>query len=363
MAEIIKSAENLVKKVILKTYVHLHKVSRKNFQFSVTKESKILLIRLNRVGDALVTTPFIHLLKQKTGAQIYILADRRNHFVFRHNPEISDVFIYEKKPPKSGEQLKKLREMNFDAVVDLHDDVSNTVTTIVGGMNCKVKAGLEKTTSPVYTHTVPRKNPEVTHIIERLAELGSIFGFQPDAKELQIQMYISGEADRRMHEKIQPLLESGKLITAVNISAGSKARFWGTDRFLKLIQFLKTQETEYIILADPKDLHHTEEIFNEAGRVFAPPSFEELAAILQYSDILFSPDTAPVHLASMFRKPVFGLYVHFNTKDVIWFPYNCDYEVVLTKEPNLDNVSFDEVIKKFKPFLEKYIHAKRSSIL
>jgi len=72
-------------------------------------------------------------------------------------------------------------------------------------------------------------------------------------------------------------------------------------------------------------------------------------------DMLFSPDTATVHLAAIYKVPVFGIYVKYNTEDMIWYPYGCDFDCVITKEPTVQNLSFNDVIAKFKPFLEKYL--------
>ena len=71
--------------------------------------------------------------------------------------------------------------------------------------------------------------------------------------------------------------------------------------------------------------------------------------------MLFSPDTATIHLASIHKKPVFGIYVQYNTDDMVWSPYRSDFDCVITKEPTLENVKFEDVILKFEPFLQKYL--------
>lgn len=363
MSEFIKNIENTAKRFILKAYIATHKAQRRDFPFTVSAESKILLIRLNKIGDALVTTPFIRLLKQHTGAQLTILADKKNHFVYKNHPDIHQVYIYEKKPEKLRELTRKLEEEKFDAVIDLHDDVSNTVSMLIGSLQISVKAALEKITAPLFTHTVTKKDPSVTHVIERCAALSTLFGFSPEPSELKISLSISDEAFSSAGEKLKEFRKSGRLLTAINISAGSPARYWGTDRYIQLIRWLKEKETEYIVISDPKDKLHAETVTEEKERIITTPSFEEFAALFKYIDLLFSPDTATIHLASMFGKPVFGLYVWYNTTDVVWYPYNSDYEAVITKDPNLDNISFEDVTTKFNPFLEKYIHAKKSTIL
>lgn len=363
MSEFVKSIEKSAKRFILKVYIGSHKAAERNFPFTAGPESKILMIRLNKIGDALVTTPFIHLLKQRTGARISVVADKKNYFIFKDHPDIANVYIYNKKPEKARELNKALQAAKFDVIVDLHDDVSNTASMLIGSLKIPVKAGLEKITAPLFTHTVRKKDATATHVIERCAALSTIFGFNAEPTELKINFNISDEAFSRAGEKLSRFRQTSRLLTAVNISAGSPARYWGTDRYIKLIRWLKEKGAEVIVLCDPKDKKHADDVAEEKERIISTPSFEEFAALFRYIDLLFSPDTATIHLASMFLKPVFGLYVQYNTTDVIWYPYNCDYEAVITQEPNLDNISFDDVIKKFNPFLEKYLYAKRSTTL
>ncbi len=72
-------------------------------------------------------------------------------------------------------------------------------------------------------------------------------------------------------------------------------------------------------------------------------------------NLLVTPDTAAVHLASAFYIPVFGIYVQYATEEMIWSPYRSDFEYVLTREPNLKNVTFEEVASELGSFLKKYI--------
>jgi len=89
-----------------------------------------------------------------------------------------------------------------------------------------------------------------------------------------------------------------------------------------------------------------------------PPSkeFDTFAAGISKLNFLFTPDTSVVHIASIYKIPVFGLYVKYNTQDMIWSPYNTEFDCIVTEEPTLKNISFEEVINKFIPFLERNIN-------
>ena len=57
---------------------------------------------------------------------------------------------------------------------------------------------------------------------------------------------------------------------------------------------------------------------------------------------------------------VFGIYVKYNTTNMIWSPFKAQFDCVITEEPNFKNLEFEEVEEKFKTFFEK-IYGQRNS--
>ncbi len=129
-----------------------------------------------------------------------------------------------------------------------------------------------------------------------------------------------------------------KFLIGINITAGSDARFWGTDNFKQLIEIISDFKINFVIFT-------TESKYSEAlqiadGRYIYPVSkdFDIFAAGISKVDLLFTPDTSVVHVASMFEIPVFGIYVKYNTNEMIWSPYHTDFDCVITEKPTFKNV-------------------------
>lgn len=360
----IKRSEQLLRKMLM--FFLLSISTRKAFSNNlpiIKKESKILFIRLNRIGDALVSTPLIDLTKKKTDCTVYVLADRKNFFVFENNPNIDKVIIFEKGIKTFFTVKKFVKETGIDIIVDLHDDISTTVSFLIAFIRCKYKLGLQKSNYRIYSHTVPRINSSEYHIIERLLEMSRLFGFSYLKDEVQVGYYPKEENVLFAKEFISRTFPERKFLIGINISAGSDARFWGIKNFNLLVNELKKYNVNILLFADNKDSDKAASIIN--GQYIYPVSkeFDKFAAGILELDLLFSPDTSAIHIASIKRIPVFGLYVKFRTEDMIWRPYNTDFEAIITEDPSLEHVSFDEVINKFIPFLEKHLNGKRSSKL
>ena len=355
----IKELEILLRKLILRLLLLFSKRRTSHEKPIVTSKSKVLFIRLNRIGDALVTTPLLLQIKKHIRCSVFVLADKNNHFVFEHCSSVDETIIFEKGLKGIREVKSFIKEKNIDTVVDLHDDVSTSVSMLLSSIGVNQIFGLKKENEKLYTHTVERLNSSAYHIVERTMELTRLFGFNPD--------YQSAEVDYKIHQKSIDLAETfinkfnGKFKVGINITAGSPARFWGVNNYKELISLLKNYDLNCIVFTSEDYFDKAKQITEEKN--IYPPSkdFDIFAAGISKLNMLFTPDTSIIHICSEFKIPVFGLYVKYKTDDMIWSPYNSEFEAIITEEPTLENVTFNEVKNKFIPFLEKHLNAKRNS--
>lgn len=319
------------------------------------KYSKILLIRLNRIGDALITTPLLAELRKNLNAKIYLLADKRNYFIYNNNPSIDTVIVFNKGLKGIFEILQFIKREKIDTVADLHDDVSTTVSYIVAMAKVRNKFGLEKENKKIFTRTIPKPDPVEYHVVERILQIAKLFSVKPEIRYANIHFYPSEKSLEISKKYLKEIYKQKKFLIGINISAGSEARFWGVDRFRKLLNFLEKLNCNLLVLSAPDDIKFAEQICMGKYPVFSSKNYDEFGAMISMLNMLFTPDTAAVHLASAYNIPVFGLYVQYNTNDMIWSPYKSDFEYVLTKEPTLQNMTFEEVAGELELFLKKYI--------
>ena len=355
-----KKIEIFLRRIILKFLIFFYPAVKSNDKPQFNRHSVLLFIRLNRIGDALVSTALLRAIKEQTGCNILVLADVKNYFVFEHCPSVDKTFIY----IKSSLSIKKIIEKeSVDAIIDLHDDVSTTVSLLLMKSNVKYKIGFKKSNSKIYTHTVKKIDSSSHHIVERIMQMGNLFNLKTDLSKTQI-CYVPSQKSINFAENflIKNKLNR-KYLVGINITAGSDARFWGTGNFRQLIDLLQNFDVNFIVFTTAEKLSEAKEIVDEQFIFPVSDDFDIFAAGISKVNLLFTPDTSVVHIASVYQIPVFGLYVKYNTTDHIWSPYNTDFDCVITEEPTLKNVTFEEVKNKFLPFFEKHINAKRNSIV
>ncbi|MEJ5262067.1 MAG: glycosyltransferase family 9 protein [Ignavibacterium sp.] len=360
----IKKIEQSFRKALLKFLLLFSKQKNTESKLpSITSDTKVLFVRLNRIGDALVSTPLIDLVKSKTGCKVFVLADKKNHFVFSNNPNIDKVIVFEKGFKGFLSVLKFIKEQQIDIIVDLHDDVSTTVSYLFALANAKYKFGLQKQNKDFYTHTVLRIDSRKEHVIDRLLKLSELFDIQYEKREIKIGYYPKKENLIEAEKIIAQKFSNKRFLLGINISAGSDARFWGIENYKSLLQLLKNYDINILLFSDLKDYHTAQSIADDNSIYPLSKDFDKFAAGILQIDLLFSPDTSAIHIASIKKIPVFGLYVKYKTQDMIWSPYNTDFDCIITEEPSLKNIKVEDVTKKFIPFLEKYIYAQRNTKL
>lgn len=356
-----KELEIFLRKLLLKLYLFFCEEAEKKDRFQVEHNSKILFVRLNRIGDALVTTPLIKLIKENTGCEISVLADSKNHFIFRNLPFVDNVYTF---PKKFGE-IKKLKEKinsrNYDAVFDLHDDVSTTVTLFIGGLKNNNKIAFNKSNKKIFNYLVPYLNPENNHVIDRYLSFADFLKIKYDKNSVKVCYPLADEIKLCIDKYMKNEFPEDKLLIGINISAGSKARFWGIDRYKKLISYFRNYDVDILIISSVEDESLAKHLLYTDVKLFVNPDFNHFAACVSKLDFLFTPDTSIIHLASAYNVPVFGIYVKYNTRNMIWSPYNTEFEAVITEEPTFENLGYKNVQNKLKPFFEKIYYEKRNT--
>ncbi len=353
-----KRIEILLRHLLLRLLLIFRWNANRNDSPVITKDSRILFIRLNRIGDALVTTPLLKEIKEQIGCKVFLLAGNQNYFIFENAKLADEIIVYRKNVHGIRSLIKMINTLQLDAIVDLHDDISTTVSYLIAFSKCKYKFGLRKGNFKLYTHTVPKIDPSKFHVVDRVLEFKKLFGLNVNSGELNIVYEPKVESVRSVSDYLKNHFAAKKFLVGINISAGSDARFWGASKFSRIIESLKLYDVNLILLCSEKDLESAAQIASAGIPIFYRPTFDEFCAMLPFLNFLITPDTSIIHVASAFKLPMFGLYVHFQTSDKIWTPYKSEFDCVVTEEPTLKNISVEEVENKLIPFFEKFYFHK-----
>jgi len=323
--------------------------------FKSQENLKVLLLRQDRIGDVLITTPILPFLKQikNIGNLDVILSNKNISTIPIINHYFDNIFVYSKNLFKIIQLIIKLKLNKYDCIIDLFDKSSQTSSLIIRLLNPKVAIGLDKENRGVYSHVVPLIDIHNHHIIERISKLLLPFGISPNKSELIVNFHFSTK------NQIKPKI-CDKLIkhtVVINLAGSNRNKFWGIYNNIKLITYIKEikNDIEIILLYQKDYLKDAEEIITKTGinQYEQPNSLSEYIAHLALADLIITPDTAAVHFASGLKIPVI---VFFNTEGktkngMPWYPWGVNYLAYEESNGNIMNIKPELVFEGFKEIL------------
>jgi ADP-heptose:LPS heptosyltransferase len=293
--------------------------------------ARILLIRMERIGDVLVSTPVIRALRARYPAGTIDLLLSRANYAVRDPvaPYVTRVWCYEKTVGSALRLMRDLRRRKYDVIVDLIDNPSTTAQFVVRWCRPPAVVGLLHPESGHYTHAAPLLDRGSVHPVERLAQLLLPFGIDPATQSLDISYPLNPADLDQARDILGPSRRPFRL--GVNISGRGAGKNWGADNYIAVIEHLRRTDARFSVsvCGAPQDAVQVRELAAASGVQGVPPtrSLREFAAIVRVFDLFLTPDTAALHLAAAGKVPTVGLY-HANPAVAPWLPYNTPYRMV-----------------------------------
>jgi len=323
---------------------------------NLTGHKKILIVRLGKIGDIIIASAAIESLKNKfPDSDISLFTLKKNKDVLKYNVNINHLFLTNKNFDLYFKILS-LRKYKFDVLIDLNDDPSKTSVVLRKFIKSKTTVGynFDEKNKPDISVTQQAKNE--THIIERMKSLLQAMNVELDEREFIPKIYLGEIEKNEIYEIINRQKNNSKII-AINISAGAPIRYWPVDKWTKLLNKITTTFNQYkiLILSTEEDQNIRNRIcknLNSDSLIYQNYySFQHYASYICYSDILITPDTAAVHIASAFDVPVIALYPNYEWNFISWQPLSKKYRSLKSNTESIADIKIEEVYNSFKDIL------------
>ncbi len=326
--------------------------------------AKVLFLRQNQIGDALISTPIFAALKRHYPAMtIDVLLDRRNAIALEGNPHIRKRYIIKQKQLDILSAIRSIRKEHYDIVVDLVHSASSTSTLICLCANAKGIIGFERQNDFLYDEKV--KMPAGRRMMRQLAEILRLFQLNPDEEPLLPCFHVSDTAHAFAEKVIKKLRTApGQAIIGINISASTKTfKFWGTQNFIELVKHLriKRPDAAVLILYAKNYCEIAQEIAKQSGAAVCDETktLADFAAIISRLHILITPDSAAVHLADIWRVPMLIL-THLPQGETAWYPTFAPFKALHAHNGTVASIALQEVIAACEVLLERVLASSKT---
>ena len=278
---------------------------------------RFLLIRTDRIGDVILSTPAIRALRDAyPNSFIAMMVAPHAKDIVEGNPYLDEAIIYDKDKKQKGlignlKFVLGLRKKKFDTALILHPTIRVHLLTYLSGIPNRI--GYDKKAKRFLTTKLPyEKRLGQKHEVEYALDVLRAIGITPAQKELF--MPLSAEAQWQINGI---LMESGitprqKIIT-VHPAASCPSKIWPPERFAKLIDSLSTTYgLKTVLISGPKDIEKAKMVLKfmhtKPVTFFGNLNLKELAALLKRSSLFISNDSGPVHIACAVKTPVIAIF-------------------------------------------------------
>jgi len=339
--------------------------------FNAKDVRRILVFRYDRIGDMVVTTPFLVALGRGfSDARIDILCSRINAPVAQGLPGVDQLIIH--RPSLRGlMQIFQLRDNRYDLVIDLNHSViwyDLIAIRLLGAVNVASvhkdgRYGVAGEDLRLYNLMAPRhplgmRRPISDVYIGLAKSLTGLIGLE----ELNYTFAISPAEVQTARCHIG--VSVGDLVVGVNQHGGRPSMSLRDQDMLTLYRLIREALPQAVIVwfttfatfADVQKLSQVLE--DDRLRVWTPTdSIRSVMALMSQVKLLVTPDTILVHIAAAFKVPVVAVYA--NEPELIdqWVPQTTAIRVIRSNHPkSLDGYSEDALIHQTGMLL-KTLHA------
>jgi ADP-heptose:LPS heptosyltransferase len=300
------------------------------------KESlrRVLLVRLDNLGDVLLTTPAFRAVRQALPeAHLALLAGPAGCEVGRLDPDLDETILYNalnedvyfqlpQDPEREMAAVETLKERDFDAAVIFTSYKQSALPAAylcyLSGIPVRAAGSFEGPGSLLthrhrYEETVPPK-----HETLRGLELTEYLGFPRVEPEMVLVPHTEDE------EGATRLLERHRLERFVLVHPGASAssRAYPPKRYVEVVEGLAGQSgLPVLVTGGPNEDDLTRRV---AGSIGIPlggeTSFGVFAALVGRAAVVVTNNTGTTHVASALKRPVATVFAGTNPPEQ-WGPW------------------------------------------
>jgi heptosyltransferase III len=284
--------------------------------------SRIAVIRLRSLGDSVLTTPAIHILKSfRPDLEIAVVSEPRFSPIFEGNPDVARIL---------SPSLRELRTFGPNLTLNLHGGTRSARLTAFSSAG--MRAGFEHfIPNFIYNVRIPRaqeilpvdrKVHTAAHVASAVFYLGAPVCEIPRA---------------RLFAEPGPSPQEGPYVV-IHPFASEPDKTWPAQFFLTVAQHLKRElDLQPLFISGPGEDLSTFQKWPTAGNL----PLARIKQLISGASLFLGNDSGPAHMAAAFGVPVVVL---FGPSDpVIWAPWRTQSEVMVSGGP-IQTISPQQVI-------------------
>ncbi|WP_305909990.1 putative lipopolysaccharide heptosyltransferase III [Methylomarinum sp. Ch1-1] len=305
---------------------------------------RILVIKLQHLGDVLLTTPIYSVLKQQyPHVEIDALIYQETAVMLDSNPYVHRVYTIDRKWKAQGVMIqahheyqlfKQLHENEYGLIINLTDRWRGAWITRILNPTYSVSLPYQhrrgKFWRKSFTH-IYRISKYYRHTVEKNLDAIRRLGLHPKEDQKKLTFITS----RASEEKIRQLLSKqarDQQVIVIHPTSRWMFKAWNPEGFAQVIDALKDAGHCVVVISGPaeKEVEYVEAILhkvrNSVINLSGQLSLNETGALIKFADCFLGLDSVAMHVAAAVNTPCVALFGP--TTDKVWSPWKVSHKVL-----------------------------------
>jgi len=302
-----------------------------------TRIQRVLCIRLDTLGDMIMTTPALKAIKEThPQAQVTLMTSSAGSGIAPQMPMVDELIVYDAPwlkataPRTSSEpeyaMFQQLRERGFDAAIIFtvysQNPLPSAFMCYMAGIPLRL-AHCRENPYQLLTHYIREPEPQqfTRHEVQRQLDLVASIGCHTADPRMTLE--IPAAARQRISRLLAELgLDDWHPWMVIHPGATAPSRRYPPEHFAQVARSL-VQAGIPVVFTGTEPERELVASIQEQMRVFSHSlvgqlSLAELTALLAAAPLLISNNTGPVHMAAAVGTPVVDLYALTNPQHTPW---------------------------------------------
>ena len=300
----------------------------------------VLAIRLDQMGDVLMTTPALHALRsQARDRRVTLLTSRSGAALAPLLSDVDEVIVYEAPWMKSTDVrpdatadlalIDRLRAANFDAAVVFNVCTQSSAPAVMlaylAGIPLRAAYVREKPYG-LLTDGIPDPDvmgsPALRHEVRRQLDLVAAIGAATDDERMRVDIQANSIArawSMLAAHAIEPAERNWAMIHPGSTAASR--RYLPESYGIAAAALARRHGWRVVVTAAPSERELVDRIASvapEVVRLDHPMELGDLAALISLAPVLIANNSGPAHLAAAVGTPVVSLYALTNPQHTPW---------------------------------------------
>lgn len=323
-------------------------------KFAESKTLEILIVRCDRIGDVVLSTPVFEVVKRNyPHSRLTVLVQEAVAPLLRGLPSVDEVMIYESAGKHAGlggffQLVREIRARRFRIAVVLQSQWRIAAAIFLAAIRYRIGPVSKPHSFFFYNRGVRQHRSQVEmHETDYNLQLLRKLGIRVGSRSVPVSAHLSQESATEARAWLaskgwnpeQPLI-------AVHPGMGGSALNWPEPHYVELLRGLLVEGKQVVVTGGPAEGPLLDRIrqalgaWGEKALFFGGTGYgggiEKLAAIFSQASVVVAPSTGPMHLAVALGRPVVTFYPPIRVQSALrWGPYLHDEKLASILVPEV----------------------------